>query len=217
MRTMVRDMMTAKVVAVRGDASFKEMVAKMRESRISAFPVVDESGRVIGVVSEADFLNKEAEQAELQGVLASLVHFRAHAKAAGMTAEELMTSPAVTVGPDAPVVEAARLMRDRRIKRLPVTNDTGHLIGIISRTDVLGVFLRPDSDIRRELTDEVIPASGAQGPHRFTVTVTGGVVTLAGRPENDAAGRELAESVRRVEGVVAVRDQLSYAGQAPHG
>ena len=215
MKSMVRDVMTSRVVAVRSDASFKEMVAKMRESRISAFPVVDGYGRVIGVVSEADFLNKEAEQADIQGVLASLLYFRSHAKATGVTAGELMTSPAVTVGPDTPVVDAARLMRDRRFKRLPVVNATGHLIGIISRTDVLGVFLRPDQDIRREVTVEVIPASGAQGPTRFTVTVTGGIVTLAGRPENDRAGHELAAAIRRVEGVVAVHDQLSYAGEAP--
>jgi len=69
--------------------------------------------------------------------------------------------------------------------------------------------------IRREVTDEVIPASGAQGPTRLTVTVTGGIVTLAGRPENDRAGHELAAAIRRVEGVVAVHDQLSYAGEAP--
>ena len=215
MRSMVRDVMTSHVVAVRSDASFKEMVARMRESRISAFPVVDGSGRVIGVVSEADFLDKEAEQADIQGVLAGLLYFRSHAKASGVTADELMTSPAVTAGPDTPVVDAARLMRDRRVKRLPVINATGHLIGIISRTDVLGVFLRPDQDIRREVTVEVIPASGAQGPTRFTVTVTGGIVTLAGRPENDRAGHELAAAIRRVEGVVAVHDQLSYAGEAP--
>ena len=215
MKSMVRDVMTSRVVAVRSDASFKEMVAKMRESRISAFPVVDGYGRVIGVVSEADFLNKEAEQADIQGVLASLLYFRSHAKATGVTAGELMTSPAVTVGPDTPVVDAARLMRDRRFKRLPVVNATGHLIGIISRTDVLGVFLRPDKDILREVTDAVIPASGAQGPTRFTVTVTGGIVTVAGRPENDRAGHELAEAIRRVEGVVAVFDQLRYAGEAP--
>ena len=215
MKSMVRDVMTSRVVAVRSDASFKEMVAKMRESRISAFPVVDGYGRVIGVVSEADFLNKEAEQANIQGVLASLLYFRSHAKATGVTAGELMTSPAVTVGPDTPVVDAARLMRDRRFKRLPVVNATGHLIGIISRTDVLGVFLRPDKDILREVTDAVIPASGAQGPTRFTVTVTGGIITVGGRPENDRAGHELAEAIRRVEGVVAVFDQLRYAGEAP--
>ena len=215
MKSMVRDVMTSRVVAVRSDASFKEMVAKMRESRISAFPVVDGYGRVIGVVSEAEFLNKEAEQADIQGVLASLLYFRSHAKATGVTAGELMTSPAVTVGPDTPVVDAARLMRDRRFKRLPVVNATGHLIGIISRTDVLGVFLRPDKDILREVTDAVIPASGAQGPTRFTVTVTGGIITVGGRPENDRAGHELAEAIRRVEGVVAVFDQLRYAGEAP--
>src|SRR6516162_4048336 len=184
MRSTVKDVMTTQVVAVREDASFKEMVAQMRDSRISAFPVIDDAGKVIGVVSEADMLNKEADQAS-PGTFASMLRFQDHEKAAGVTAADMMTSPVATIGPDEPVVDAARLMRDRRVKRLPVTNATGHLVGIISRTDVLGVFLRPDQDIRREVTVEVIPASGAQGPTRFTVTVTGGIVTLAGRPEND--------------------------------
>jgi predicted transcriptional regulator len=79
-----------------------------------------------------------------------------HEKAAEVTAADLMTSPPITIGPDEPVADAARLMRDRRIKRLPVTNTTGHLIGVLSRADVLSVFLRPEGTIRHEVIEEVI-------------------------------------------------------------
>jgi CBS domain-containing protein len=212
MRSTVGDVMTTHVVAVRKDASFKEMVARMRNAHISAFPVIDPGGKVVGVVSEADMLNKEADQATSPGTVAGLLHFRFHEKAAGVTAGELMTSPAVTIGPDALVVEAARLMRDRRVKRLPVVNGTGHLIGIISRTDVLSVFTRPDSEIRHEVTEEVIRGGALVRPQGFSVTVHDGVVTLSGRPENDRSGRDLVEAVRHIEGVVTVLDELSYAG-----
>ncbi len=138
---------------------------------------------------------------------------RDHEKAAGVTAAELMTSPPVTVGPDEPLAEAARIMRDRRLKRLPVISATGHLIGILSRGDVLGVFTRPDADIRREAAEEVIAETFLMDSRRFTVTVHDGIVTLTGRPETDQAARELVEAVRQIDGVIAVRDQLSYAGK----
>ena len=212
MTVTVKDVMTTRVVAVRKDASFKEMAEMLRHTRISAFPVVDDAGRVIGVVSEADLLVKEAVQADGTSLLAALRHIKEDDKATGITAGDLMTGPAVTIGPDAPVEEAARLMYDRRVKRLPVVNGTGHLIGLISRTDVLSVFIRPDTDIRHEVTDEVIRGGSLVRPQGFSVTVHDGVVTLSGRPENDRAGRDLIEAVRHIEGVVSVRDQLSYAG-----
>ena len=208
MKSMVRDVMTSRVVAVRSDASFKEMVAKMRESRISAFPVVDGYGRVIGVVSEADFLNKEAEQADIQGVLASLLYFRSHAKATGVTAGELMTSPAVTVGADDTVERAARLMYTRGLKRLLVVDAAGRLAGIISRTDVLAVFDRPDEEIRLEITGQVIPRLSE--PSWYSVRVKDGIVTLEGTPETISVGHQVLDRVRHVQGVVAVRDRLVY-------
>jgi CBS domain-containing protein len=212
-RTTVGDVMTTRVVAVKKDASFKEMIIRMREFRISAFPVVDHEGRVIGVVSEADMLNKEADLAADVGPLASILRFRDHEKSAAVTAGELMTSPPVVIGPDAAVAEAARRMRDRRVKRLPVVNDTGHLIGIVCRADVLNIFARPDPEIRQEAVEEAIAESFLVDSQPFAVTVHDGVVTLTGRPENDQAGRELVERVRHIEGVVAVRDRLSHAGQ----
>jgi CBS domain-containing protein len=211
MRSTVKDVMTTPVVAVRENASFKEIVSRMRDSRVSAFPVVDRGGKVIGVVSEADMLNKEADEASPE-TFASMLRFRDHEKAAGVTAADLMTSPAATIGPDEAVVDAARLMRDRRIKRLPVTNAGGHLIGVISRADVLSVFLRPDETIRHEVLEEVVRSAFLVRSQPFGVVVHDGVVTLTGCPENDQAGHDLVEGLRHIEGVVTVRDKLSYAG-----
>jgi CBS domain-containing protein len=211
-KSCVRDVMATQVVAVRKNASFKEMIVRMRKSRVSAFPVVDDDGRVIGVVSQADMLDKEADLATGQGPLASVLRFGEHEKAAGVTAAELMTSPPVTVGSDTPLAEAARLMRDHRVKRLPVINATGHLIGVVSRGDVLSVFTRPDADIQREAAEEIIAESFVTDSHRPGMTVHDGIVTLTGHPETRQAGRDLVEAVRHIDGVIAVRDQLSYAG-----
>jgi CBS domain-containing protein len=212
MKSCVRDVMAARVVAVRKTAPFKEMIIRMRKSGIGALPVIDDEGRVIGVVSEADLLNKEADLATGQGPLASVLHFGDHEKAAGVTAAELMTSPPLTVGPETPLAEAARLMRDHQVKRLPVINPTGHLVGIVSRGDVLGIFTRPDAAIRREAAEEMIAESLMMDSRGLGVAVHDGIVTLTGRPETDQAGRDLVEAVRHIDGVIAVRDQLSYAG-----
>ena len=125
-----------------------------------------------------------------------------------------MTSPPVTVGPDQPVQQAARLMYDRRVKRLPVVNDAGRLVGIISRADVLSVFRRTDEEIRCEAADQVILGRFLMHPDSMAVTVRDGILTISGRPETDDAGREIVAALRHLEGVVAVRDRLSYAGSA---
>jgi CBS domain-containing protein len=139
MNATVKDVMTTQVVAVRRDATFKEMVITLRRYRVSAFPVVDDHEKVIGVVSEADMLPKEVLTDP--GMVTGLLHHREVRKAAGLTAGDLMTHPAVTVSPDDSVRHAAQLMHGLRIKRLPVVNSGGQLIGIISRSDVLSVPL----------------------------------------------------------------------------
>ena len=159
----VKDVMSAPPVSVSRTASFREIVAKLRECRVSACPVLDVDGKVIGVVSEADLLVKEAAADEpnvLWGLLAGIVHHAAQAKAAGVTAGDLMTSPAVTIGPDETVEHAARLLYDRKVKRLPVVDPAGRPIGIISRTDVLAVFDRTDAEIREEIMGQVITGGG---------------------------------------------------------
>ena len=155
MSATVRDVMTTGVIAVRGDTSFKEMAAMLGSSRVSGFPVIDQAGKVIGVVSETDMLIKEADRDGHPELFAGLRRSRDHQKAAGVTAAELMTSPPVTIGPDEPVQHAAFLMYDRAVERLPVVDKAGHLVGIVSQVDVLSIFSRPDEEIRREVTDSV--------------------------------------------------------------
>jgi CBS domain-containing protein len=214
MGSTVKDVMTTQVVTVGPTASFKEMVVKMRRSGASALPVIDGEGRVIGVVSEADMLNKEADLDKEPGTLSGILRFEEREKAAGVTAAELMTKPPVTIGPSAPLTEAARLMRDRRVKRLPVINDTGLLIGIISRADVLRVFARPDADIRREAEEEAIAETFLADSPSVAVTVHDGIVTLTGRTDTGQLARGLVAAIRQIDGVVAVRDQLGYPGKA---
>jgi CBS domain-containing protein len=121
-----------------------------------------------------------------------------------------MTSPAVTVRAGADVARAARLMRDRNVRRLPVTGADGRLVGIVSRTDVLSVYERPDERIRDEITTDVIAGRFLLDPLDFDVAVTAGIVTIAGRVESGAVALSLLAAMRNVEGVVAVRDRLSY-------
>jgi CBS domain-containing protein len=213
MRYTVKDVMSTHVIAARKGASFKEMAAKLREHRVSAFPVVDNDGKVVGVVSEADLLTKEVldgGNADLPGMISGILQHKEQERAAGLTAGDLMTRPAVTVEPDDTVEHAARLMYVRRVKRLPVTDVAGHLVGIISRADVLGVYSRPDEEIQKEICDEVIPNGFLADPARFTVTVRDGIVTLEGKPETVPLGRDIVSRARHVQGVVAVRDRFSY-------
>jgi len=213
MNPMVKDVMSTQVVAVRRDATFKEMAATLRRYRVSAFPVIDEHQKVIGVVSEADMLAKEALADP--GVIGGLLHHRDVRKAGGQTAGDLMTHPAVTVRPEDSVEHAAHLMYTLRIKRLPVVDGGGGLVGVISRADVLAVYDRTDEQIREDITDQVILHELLEDPRQFAVTVEAGVVTLRGNPETAALGHEIVRKVRHVPGVVAVRDRLSYPDGAP--
>jgi len=213
MEPTVKDVMTTRVVSVTRDASFRTMAAALREHRVSAFPVVADDGTVIGVVSESDMLAKEALGSEpegMPGMIGGLLRRREHQKARGITAGDLMTSPPVTVTADDTIERAARLMYTRKVKRLPVVDENGHLVGIVSRSDLLSVFGRPDSGIREDVLDEVLKHELCTDPAAFTVEVKDGIVTLQGRPETCEFGHELVDLVRHVQGVVAVRDRLSY-------
>ena len=213
MNATVKDVMTAEVVAVRRDATFKELAAVLRRYRVSALPVVDDAGRVIGVVSEADLLAKEALADP--GVMAEVLHRKDVRKAEGLTAGDLMTSPPVTAAPEDQVEQAARMMHFMRIKRLPVVNSGGQLVGIVSRSDVLAVFDRPDEDIRTEIVDTMLVHEFLIDPRQVRVTVESGVVTMEGTPETAALGRALVRKARHVPGVVAVRDRLTYPDTYP--
>jgi len=202
MSARVRDVMTTRVVAVRQDVTFKEIAALLTGYRVSAFPVLDENDKVIGVVSEADLLSREA--------LVAAIGARTAEFGSAVTAAGLMSKPPVVVTPDEPVTGAARLMYNARVKRLPVVGEKGELVGIVSRADVLSVYSRPDEEIRREILENVILNGFFADPDRFDVTVSGGVVTLGGYPETAARGRDIVAEIWHIEGVVAVRDRLTY-------
>jgi CBS domain-containing protein len=211
MAAVVRDVMSTPVASVTRDASYKELAARLFELGVSGFPVVDDDGKVIGVVSEADMLAKEALEDGyhgLRGMAAAIMHRAEHRKAGAATAGELMTSPAVTVAADDTVEHAAARMYTRRLKRLPVIDAAGQLVGIITRSDVLAVFDRLDEEIRAEITRQVIPLLSE--PSQYSVIVKDGVVIVEGTPESVSIGNEILARIRHVQGVVAVRDRLTY-------
>jgi CBS-domain-containing membrane protein len=213
MNAKVRDVMTGEVVAVRREASFREMAARLRQFRVSAFPVIDENRRVIGVVSEADLLAKEAlagEHAGIPAAVTGILHHKDYQKAEGLTAGDLMTHPAVTVRPEDTVEHAARLMYTLQVKRLPVVDAGGYLVGIVSRADLLSVFDRTDEEIHSEIVNDVILREFLVDPAVFMVSVADGVVTIQGNPETADLGHNLVTRIRHVQGVVAVSDELAY-------
>ena len=205
MNHAVKDVMTTRVVSVKRSTSFKEMAIALRENRVSAFPVIDDDGKVIGVVSEADMLARKV-------LSTGMLHRGEQDKAEDLTAGDLMTHPAITVSPEDSVEVAARLMYTLQVKRLPVTDPAGRLAGIISRADVLAVFDRSDEEIRKQVADDVICQEFGAAPRQFAVTVQAGVVTLEGKAETAALGHVIVRKVRHVQGVIAVRDRLSYPG-----
>jgi CBS domain-containing protein len=211
MSAVVKDVMSTRPVSVTKDSSFKELAAMLFEFGVSGFPVVDDDGKVIGVVSEADMLAKEALQDEDHGLretAAAIVRRTQRRKGAGVTARDLMTSPAVTVTAEDTVAHAAAVMYTRGLKRLPVVDAAGRLVGVISRVDVLAVFDRLDEEIRAEIINQVIPRLSE--PSWYSVIVKDGIVTVEGTPETVSIGHQMLARIRHVEGVVTVRDRLVY-------
>jgi CBS-domain-containing membrane protein len=215
MKTTVGDVMTTNVVAVREGTGYKEIVTLLREHRVSAFPVVDREDRVVGVVSEADLLVKPAAPAFPHGEIRLAWRLEERSKAAGVTAADLMSTPPITIGPAAAVREAARLMQSRQVKRLPVIGEDGRLAGIISRTDVLSVFERPDEQIRDEVIKSISAGEFGLDPGVPGVAVKSGIVTISGSIDRRATALSLLSVVRYVDGVVAVRDRLRYPAERP--
>ncbi|SDN50681.1 CBS domain-containing protein [Streptomyces sp. cf386] len=212
---IVSDVMTLPVVAVGRDARFKEIVRAMEQWKVSAVPVVEGDGRVIGVVSEADLLLKEEFR---EGDLTRSEQVRRpsdFAKAGAVTAEELMSTPAVTVHPDVTLAQASRIMAVKRLKRLPVVDDEDRLQGIVGRADLLKVFLRSDEDIAEEVRRTVVSYLFPALSHTIHVSVHDGVVTLRGRVQDTSLVWVAERLVRAVEGVVDVESRLRGEDTAP--
>jgi CBS domain-containing protein len=208
----VGDVMTREVVTVTEQTPFTEMVRLMAVHKISALPVVSGTGWVVGIVSEADLLRKEEYQADddADSWLERRRQREARAKAAGRTAAAVMSTPVITIDPDATVVMAAKLLARHGIKRLPVVDERHRLVGIVSRADLLRLFLRDDEAIRREVVDEVLVRTLWVEPLTVTVAVQDGIVTLSGWLERKSLVPMAVHLTRRVPGVVDVVSQLSF-------
>jgi CBS domain-containing protein len=203
----VRDMMTSEVVTVTPQTPLKQVAELLVERGISGLPVVDGDGAVLGVVSEADFLEKESAEEPRKTAFPWVELFagrhqpaqlqRAGARSAG----EAMTSPAITIGPDAPLRQAAQTMSYRRVDRLPVVED-GHLVGIITRADLVRVFARSDDELRQQVEYALRAVDGLT-----VLGVRDGVVELAGTVQSEALMTTVRSLVEHIDGVVDVEDR----------
>jgi len=206
----VQDVMTPQVVTVRRNAPFKRVAELLAGHDVTAVPVVDDGFRPIGIVSESDLLQKEVVRPEPDGRSPiPWLHPRDRGRAEAETAEGLMTSLLVTARPDWSIVEAARTMDHHHVKRLPVVDDTGVLVGVVSRGDLLRVFLRHDSAIREEIVHDVLERTLLLAPDAVHVQVLDGVVTLTGEIGRRSTLPVVLRLCRTVDGVVAVHDRLT--------
>ncbi|WP_405905366.1 MULTISPECIES: CBS domain-containing protein [unclassified Streptomyces] len=229
----IGSVMTTDVVQAQYGTPFKEVARLLAGHRISGLPVVDEDEKVVGVISETDLMVRQAEASDpyepkrrfrFAGLTRSAR--RQATKAHARTAGQLMSEPPVTVHADSTIAEAARTMAQRRVERLPVVDEEDRLVGIVTRRDLLQVFLRPDAEIRREVVEEVLVRTLWLAPRTVTVTVTEGVVTLDGHMERETETEIAVSMTSRIDGVVAVVNELTYRlddsrlhpdGQASHG
>ncbi|MEO3798182.1 CBS domain-containing protein [Nonomuraea sp. B10E15] len=216
MRMTVADVMTVKVVSITAATPFKDIAQTLIDGGISAVPVTDDDNHVIGMVSEADLLCKEEFREEFyrEGyrppLRARLRHPKGRRKAEGDTAADLMTSPAITISPEASTVSAARLMDAHGVKRLAVVDCNGRLRGIVSRRDLVKVFLRGDEEIAAEVRDDVLDQSLWVDTSGVRVEVRQGVVTLSGQMDRRTETRVAARMTARVNGVVDVINNLTW-------
>lgn len=210
----ISEVMTRDVRAVSPETPLKEVATLLSEKRISGVPVVDGDERVVGIVAESDIVRQEQGAERERGLLARVVEgppIRLEAR----TAAEAMNAPAVTIGPDAEVAEAARLMTEHGVNRLPVVDEDGRIAGIVTRADLVRAFARPDDEIERELREEVLLRTLWIDPARVQVSVRDGEVTLEGEVEQKADAELLEYFASRVPGVVAVRPNLRWLIEEP--
>jgi CBS domain-containing protein len=207
----VADVMTARVLVARPAMPLKEAANVLAKNHISALPVLDPDDRLIGMVSERDLLAKQAHPLPDRARWWQRRRTREEIRrAGGDTVGHVMTADPVTVAPHLPLAEAARRMTDRELKHLPVVDAAGALVGMISRADLLTAFLRTDDEIREAVLDEVCIHLLRADATELDVSVTDGIVTLAGTVEERSTA-ELAERlVRRLDGVIDVISRMQY-------
>ncbi|WP_406499891.1 CBS domain-containing protein [Streptomyces sp. NBC_00846] len=207
---LVRDVMDAPAASVHGDMPFLDIARSLTREHVGSLPVVDADDRVMGVVSESDLLAKAAVEASgyEPGPIGRLRERRLHDKARAETAETLMTTPAVTVFPDSTVAEATWLVSLSRLKRLPVTDHEGRLIGVVHRNALLNALIRDDAGIREEIESRILAEDFPAARNTVEVTVRNGVVDVSGRMAEADVPRLLAE-IKDIDDVNEVIDHLN--------
>jgi CBS domain-containing protein len=210
-RWQVADVMTTPVVSVRPDTGYQRVADLLVAHAISAVPVVDADGKVLGVVSEADLLPKLNYPDRVPThPLVSRRRREANRRALGDTAGALMTSPAETIAATAPVAQAARRLEAARVRRLPVVDEAGRLVGIVSRRDLVRLYARPDAEIWTDIVEQVVEGMWLD-PSTVDIRVSAGVVTLTGQVDRVSTMEILLRLTRAVPGVVDVVDRLTAA------
>lgn len=205
----VRDVMATRVVAVGATTPFKEVAALLVGHRLTALPVVRDDGRLLGMLSEADLLpHPEGRPSRFARAWRAL-RGPGRRTVNPVVAAGLATVPARTIGPDADLAEAARVFREHGLRRMPVVDDAGRLVGMISRSDLLSLYLRPDAEILREIRG-VLRDRLWLDPECLQVTVQGGIVTLRGQLDRKSSVPIVGRVVRRTPGVVSVDNQLAF-------
>jgi CBS domain-containing protein len=214
----IKDVMTKDVLTVPTGKTLKETAQLLAEKGISGLPVVDDDGTVVGVVSEADILVKERGPERRHGGafawLFSPDTLENVAKLDARTAGEAMSSPPVTIGPERPLGEAAARMLDESVNRLPVVDEDGKLIGIVTRADLVRAFTRPDTEIESEIRKELVGRTFWLAPENLDIKVQKGEVMVAGEVETKSDAELLPELIERVPGVVSVDARLTWKVEA---
>lgn len=211
----VRDVMTTPVFSVVPSTPLKDVAHLLIDHRISGVPVVDERGAVLGVVSEADFLLKEGgREAGRRRWFGRIIGEGREAEArqvkiGAITAGEAMTSPAATIEASRPTTEAASLMVDRSVNRLPVVED-GVLVGIVSRADLVRAFVRSDDQLAESIRQDVLLRVLWLDPELFDIDVSNGVATIRGKVERRSIAEMIERAVRNVPGVVDVVSAVTW-------
>jgi CBS domain-containing protein len=209
MRRTVEKVMTRTVAVVGPRSPFKAIVEVMADNRVSAVPVMDDDGALVGIVTEEDLLLKEGRFQDHVSPLAGPRRRREGHKAEGLFAGELMTSPVITVSPNATLAEAARRMHERGVKRLPVIDAEGRLVGIVSRADLLRVFVRPDPFLEKEVHEDVIARHFPEASGALSATVHEGVLHLTGTMERGSQLDLLLALLAGVDGLVGIENEVS--------
>ena len=206
----VADVMSTAIVSAYLAAPFKEIAAALDRNGINAVPVIDEAHKVIGVVTASDLLARVGHVRPVPRGHRFTNRSETYRKEHATTAKDLMTSPAITVMPTTSIAETARMLARYRVRGLPVVDRDGVLVGMVSRGDLIKLFLRSDEEIANDVVRDVVRAGAFPRHAGVRVTVEEGVVTLAGRVDTALTARGLLYEAQRVPGVVDVHDALEF-------